>query len=127
HSVLICLPSTPPALSICAIRIRNSWPDCKSYGARMPVFAAEMPIRIVPAFRPPDALTLSAAASAASASTAPARAVRFLILPPFAAAEVRGHRSPSDDLRESAPALQSAAVLLSGCEAHCAAQPPSTR
>ena len=48
HCVVMCLPSTPPALSIWAIRIWRSSPDWRSYGARMPVFAAEIPIRIVP-------------------------------------------------------------------------------
>src|SRR5581483_7526206 len=87
HSTLICLPSTPPALLIWLIRIWNSWPDCRSYGARMPVFAAEIPIRIVPAWRLPDAVpTVIATTSAPSAVTAATRASRFLILPPFVAA-----------------------------------------
>jgi hypothetical protein len=49
--------------------------------------AAEIPIRIVEAFRPPDAtLTPSTVTRATMASVARERAVRFLILPPFAAA-----------------------------------------
>ena len=84
HSTLICLPSTPPALSIWLMRIWNSWPDWRSYGARMPVFAAEMPIRMVSAFLLPNAvLRVRPALNATSATTAPAMANRFLMCPPF--------------------------------------------
>src|SRR5712691_9389088 len=75
HWTASFLPSTPPVLLIWLIRIWNSWPDCRSYGARMPVFAAEIPIRIVPALRPPNAeLTVSPTANAPSTTIVPNRA-----------------------------------------------------
>src|SRR5215471_17138081 len=98
HSTLICLPRTPPALLIWLIRISNSCPDWRSYGARMPVFAAEMPIRIVPAFLLPSAvLRVKPALNARSVTEAPAIANRFLIVSPFVAAARRGRSSPSGD------------------------------
>src|SRR5262249_58766225 len=96
HSTLICLPRTPPALLIWLIRIWNSWPDWRSYGARMPVFAAEMPIRIVPALLLPSAvLRVKPALNARSPTAAPAIADRFLLVSPFVAAASRVRSSPS--------------------------------
>ena len=70
HLTFICLPSTPPALLICSIRIWKSWPACRSYGPRMPVLAAEIPIRIVSAFGAALAETENAVVPIAASATA---------------------------------------------------------
>src|SRR5439155_16437629 len=85
HCTLICLPRTPPALLIWLIRISKSWADWRSYGARMPVFAAEIPIRIEPpALPPPNAVAATRDAARATALTTPAASRRFFICAPSA-------------------------------------------
>ena len=80
HCTLSFLPSTPPALLIWLIRIWNNCDACRSYGARMPVLAVEIPIRIVPpALPPPMAVAETAAVAIAAAATAPIANTRFLI------------------------------------------------
>ena len=94
HCTLICLPRTPPFLLICSIRIWNSWPDWRSYGARTPVLAAEMPIRIESALAlrlPKAEPTASDATTAHTATSAPAIVIRLLMCcPPVLAAGSRG-------------------------------------
>src|SRR5262245_26408994 len=62
------------------MRIWKSWADWRSYGARIPVFAAEIPIRIVPlALPPPVALEAMTAATSAAISSGTPQSTRFFM------------------------------------------------